>query len=283
MIWAIVGPLVTGLAAVPLSACLLTRGTWQIRRPRRALAAWALTGALGLVVTIVAVLVASALSLSLSTSSAGAPIEGLALTLIAWAGLGGLGIAGSLTQLRRVDLGEEDDDRPSITELLSRRRTDSWQMGTITVVEIEDPRYVAVAIPGTPSTIFVSRAVQHALPPSYLSAVLAHEAAHLRQHHTLLRRLGAWHTACLPKRSGLRRELASRITLLTELAADDAAASKVGPAHLRAALAALNRLTPSRELGVRAARVSALHPQHCAPDALPSSRTPSGHLRPEHR
>ena len=156
-------------------------------------------------------------------------------------------------------------------------------MGTITVVEIEDPRYVAVAIPGTPSTIFVSRAVQHALPPSYLSAVLAHEAAHLRQHHTLLRRLGAWHTACLPKRSGLRRELASRITLLTELAADDAAASKVGPAHLRAALAALNRLTPSRELGVRAARVSALHPQHCAPDALPSSRTPSGHLRPEHR
>lgn len=117
MIWAIVGPLVTGLAAVPLSACLLTRGTWQIRRPRRALAAWALTGALGLVVTIVAVLVASALSLS--TSSAGAPIEGLALTLIAWAGLGGLGIAGSLTQLRRVDLGEEDDDRPSITELLS--------------------------------------------------------------------------------------------------------------------------------------------------------------------
>ena len=111
---------------------------------------------------------------------------------------------GVLTQLRRVDLGEEDDDRPSITELLSRRRTDSWQMGTITVVEIEDPRYVGVAIPGTPSTIFVSRAVQHALPPSYLSAFLAHEAAHLRQHHTLLRRLGAWHTACLPKRSGLR-------------------------------------------------------------------------------
>lgn len=281
MIGAIVGTLVAGLAAVPLSACLLTRGGWQVRRPRRALMAWALAGALGLVVTIVAVLVAAALSLS--TSSAGAPIEGLALTLIAWAGLGGLGIAGSLTQLGRVDLGEDDDERPSITELLSRRRTGSWQMGAIAVVEIEDPRYVAVAIPGTPSTIFVSRAVRHALPPSYLSAVLAHEAAHLRQRHALLRRLGAWHTACLPKRSRLRRDLASRITLLTELAADDAAASKVGPAHLREALAALNRLTPSRELGVRAARVSALHPQHCAPDALPSSRTPSGHLRPEHR
>ncbi|MGP5597343.1 hypothetical protein, partial [Brachybacterium alimentarium] len=86
--------------------------------------------------TIVAVLVAAALSLS--TSSAGAPIEGLALTLIAWAGLGGLGIAGSLTQLGRVDLGEDDDERPSITELLSRRRTGSWQMGAIAVVEIED-------------------------------------------------------------------------------------------------------------------------------------------------
>lgn len=281
MIWAIVGTLVAGLVAGPLSACLLTRGGWQVRRPRRALMAWALAGALGLVVTIVAVLVAAALSLS--TSSAGAPIEGLALTLIAWAGLGGLGIAGSLAQPGRVDLGEEDGERPSIIELLSRRRTDSWQMGAITVVEIEDPRYVAVAVPGARPSIFVSRAVRHALPPSYLSAVLAHEAAHLRQHHTLLRRLGAWHAACLPKRSGLRRELASRITLLTELAADDAAASKVGPAHLREALAALNHLAPSRELGVRAARVSALHPQGCAPEALPSSRTLSRQLRPEHR
>ncbi|MGP9695874.1 hypothetical protein ACT3TZ_14830 [Brachybacterium sp. AOP25-B2-12] len=281
MIGAIVGLMVAGLAAVPLSACLLTRGGWQIRRPRRALMVWALAGALGLVVTIVAVLVAAALSLS--TSSAGAPIKGLALTLIAWAGLGGLGIAGSLAQLGRVDLGEDDGERPSITELLARRRTDSWQMGAITVVEIEDPRYVAVAIPGTPSTIFVSRAVRHALPPSYLSAVLAHEAAHLNQRHALLRRLGDWHTACLPKRSRLRREISSRITLLTELAADDAAASKVGPAHMRDALAALNHISPSRELGVRAARVSALHSQRCAPEALPSSRTLSRQLRPGHR
>lgn len=281
MIWAVLGPLLAGLAAGPLSAWLLARGRWQISRPRRALVVWALAGALGLVVTIVAVLVAAALSLS--TSSAGAPIEGLALTLIAWAGLGGLGVAGSLAQLGRVDLSEDDDERPSITELLSRRRTDSWQMGAITIVEIEDPRYVAVAVPGTPSTIFVSRAVRQALPPSYLSAVLAHEAAHLRQRHALLRRLGAWHTACLPKRSRLRRDLTSRITLLTELAADDAAASKVGPAHLREALAALNRLAPSRELGVRAARVSVLHPQHCAPEALPSPGTLSPQLHPEHR
>lgn len=282
MVWAVAAPLLVGLLSGPLSAWLLTRGGWQIRHPRRALIAWALVGASGLVVTIASVLVASALSLS--TSSASAPVEGLALTLIAWAGLGGLGIAASLSPLSAGDPGDQDDDQPSVAELLSRRRTDSWQMGAVTVVEIADPRFVAVAIPGARPSIFVSRAVRHALPPSYLSAVLAHEAAHLNQHHTLLRRLGAWHTACLPKRSRLRRDLAARITLLTEPAADDAAASHVGPAHLQDALAALNRLTPSRELGVRAARIRALH--STAPltrEGLPSSRTARPQLRPEHR
>lgn len=282
MMWAVVALLLLGLVVGPSSARLLTRGRWQIAHPGRALLVWMLLGAAGLVVTVASVLVAAVLSLS--AGSVDGPVESLALTLIAWAGLGGLGVAGSLAQLGRGDLGDEDDGQPRVAELLSRRRTDSWQMGAVTVVEVDDPRVVAVAVPGGTPTIFVSRAIRHALPASHLSAVLAHEAAHLSRHHALVRGLGAWHAACLPKRSRLRRELATRITLLTELAADDVAASRVGPAHLEEALIALHELAPSRELGVRAARVRALHSiPHPAPGASPSFRTRSGTLRAEQR
>lgn len=281
MIWAVVGLLLVGLAAGPFSAGVLTRGRWQVVHPRRALMAWLLVGALGISLAVAATMIAA--TLSLSASSAGTPVEGMALTLIAWMGLGGLGIVGSLAQLGRSDLGDESDEQLSISELLSRRRTDSWQMGAVTVVEIEDHRVVAMAVTGTTPAIFVSRTIRHALPTSHLSAVLAHEAAHLSQHHALVRRLGAWHAACLPKRSQLRRDFASRITLLTELAADDAAAAQVGPAHLHSALTALHNLTASRELEVRAARVRALH--RTTPLASADSLSPhgtSGQLRTEH-
>lgn len=280
MVWVVVGLLLVGLVAGPLSAGLLTQGRWQVVYPRRALVAWFLVGALGVSLAVVATVIAA--TLSLSVSSAGTPVEGLALTLIAWMGLAGLGIVGSLAQLGPSDLGGEGDEQLSISGLLSRRRTDSWQMGSVTVVEIEDRRVVAMAVSGATPAIFVSRAVRHALPASYLFAVLAHEAAHLSQHHALVRSLGAWHAACLPKRSRLRRELASRITLLTELAADDAAASQVGPAHLCSALTALYNLTPLRELEVRAARMRALH--RTAPLASTDSSSPhgvSGQLRAE--
>ena len=263
MIWAVGALLTAGVAAGPSSALLLARGRWQIIHPRRALTLWGLLGALGVLCATASVLLAAALSLSAGSAGAAdqaaAPGWTLALTLFAWAGLGGLGIAGSLAVQGRGDLGDENGEWPTAAELLSRRRTDSWRMGTITVVEIDDPRLVAASAPDPASTIFVSRGVRRALPASQLEAVLAHEAAHLHQRHAAVRYLGAWHSACLPKRSRLRRRLASRVMLLTELAADDHASAVVGPGPLHGALCALRRFSSSRELGVRAARVRALH------------------------
>src|SRR5699024_5691400 len=150
-------------------------------------------------------------------------------TLFAWAGLGGLGIAGSLAVQGRGDLGDENGEQPTAAELLSRRRTDSWRMGTVTLVEIDDPPLVAAAPPPPAAPALVTRGVRRAMHASQLEAVLAHEAAHLHQRHAAVRYLGAWHSACLPKRSRLRRRLASRVMLLTELAADDHASAVVGP------------------------------------------------------
>src|SRR5699024_1759956 len=257
MLLLVVALLLIGLASGPSSAALLTRGRWQVHRPRRAIALWGALGALGLLCTLVAVLLAAALSLTISPT--GPAVQSLTLTSIAWLGLGGLGIAASLLQLRRSVPGEDEvDASSSLGALLSRRRTGTWQHGASTVFEIDDPRMLAVAVPGRPGTIFVSRSLRRALPAPHLTAVLAHEQAHLGQHHLLLRQLGAWHCACLPKRSRLRRDLAARLTLLTDLAADDVAAARIGPAVLHRALTGLHEHAPPRELAVRAARVHAL-------------------------
>ena len=257
MIWVVIGLLLTGLATGLLAAWIPTRGHWQIVHPRRALLLWAVAGILGLLLTATSVLYAAVHSLHVHP--AGAVAESMTLTLVAWMGLGGLGVAGSLALLGRGDLGDEDGERPGIAELLSRRRTTSWQSGRITIVQIDDPRLIAVASASSSPTIFVSSTARNTLAPSHLAAIIAHEAAHLHQRHALARHLGAWRCACLPKRSRLRRDLTNRILLLTELAADDSAASRVGPAHLLDALSSLHALAPSRELAVRAARVRSVH------------------------
>lgn len=257
MIWTVIALLLPGLAIGPTAAVALTRGHWQIIHPRRALLLWGLAGTLGLLLTVASVLYAAAHSLHVHPGDSLS--ESMALAVVAWMGLGGLGIAGSLSLLGRGTLDEEDGDQPGIVELLSRRRTDTWQSGRFTIVVVDDSRLVAVASASNPPTIFISSAARDSLPASHLSAVIAHEAAHLREHHALLRHLGAWHSACFPKRSRLRSDLTARIMLLTELAADDIAASRTGPAQLINALSALHALTPSRELAVRAARVRSMH------------------------
>ena len=97
MIWAVGTLLTAGVAAGPSSALLLARGRWQIIHPRRALALWGLVGALVVLSAAASVLLAAALSLSAGAAGpALAPGWIVTLTLFAWAGLGGLGIAGSL-------------------------------------------------------------------------------------------------------------------------------------------------------------------------------------------
>lgn len=268
----VIGLLLVGMICGPLSAVALVRGTWQILHPRRALLLWTVLGAAGLGCTITSVLAAA--FLSLTAGVAGPPAQGIALTLIAWMGLGGLGIAGSLAQLG-TDEADGPDGNPSLARLLSQRRIGSWQLDATTVVEIDDPRLVAVAAAGSTPTIFVSRTARRTLSPAHLTAILAHESAHLSGHHALVRQLGAWHSACLPKRSGLRRDLSRRLSLLTELAADDVAATAVGPAQLHAALVTLRTVAPSRELGVRAARLQALHGDGCATPTAPAPHRPS--------
>jgi Zn-dependent protease with chaperone function len=107
------------------------------------------------------------------------------------------------------------------------------------VLVLDHPVPVAYSLPARRRAIVVSTGAQESLTPAELGAVLAHERAHLRQrHHALLLMLDLVH-ALLPWLPTVRRAK-SRLPLLLEMAADDAAASVCGRRTLVDALCRLS-------------------------------------------
>jgi Zn-dependent protease with chaperone function len=259
--------LLAGLVCAPASAALLSVGRWQVRRPRMALALWIGVGALGLVMAGGAVVLA--IALSILEGSADGAVKALVLTLVAWIGLGGTGIVlslGLLTGERRPRPEPSFVQASSAARAVSvvpasvapwARRRVPWAADGVALLGVDDPGMIARAVPGRHAEIVVSEQARRGLTPSQLDAIVAHEYAHLTGYHGALREIGAWQASCLPKNSGLRRRLCTRLDLVTELAADDGAARVVGADRLRSALHAADVLHPSAELRVRAARLAA--------------------------
>ncbi|MBS1860812.1 MAG: M56 family metallopeptidase [Actinobacteria bacterium] len=132
------------------------------------------------------------------------------------------------------------------------------------LVVVDDPAAGAVAIPGRPGTIAVSRTLLAALSPFERRVVLAHERAHLAAGHHWHRTVVAIAAAANP----LLRPLIGAVSLATERWADERAAAEVGDRRGAArALARVALLTggtgstsPELAIGGRpvVARVSAL-------------------------
>jgi Zn-dependent protease with chaperone function len=100
---------------------------------------------------------------------------------------------------------------------------------------LASPAPMAYCLPGWRPRLVVTSGALATLPGPALSAVLAHERAHLRQRHDLLiLPFVAWHAA-LPFLPGAGTARAS-VALLIEVLADDAARAAVGPAPLAHAL-----------------------------------------------
>jgi len=102
----------------------------------------------------------------------------------------------------------------------------------------------AYSIASRPPTVVVTSAALRALDATQLAAVLAHEQAHLRARHQLLRAL-----ARIARRAApfvpLCRHADEQVATLVELHADDVATRVSGTAPLAAALAILATATPS--------------------------------------
>ncbi len=109
------------------------------------------------------------------------------------------------------------------------------------LVEHDQPASYCVAGPH-PTVVLTTGAVQ-ALHPAELTAVLAHERAHLAYHHHRLlavARIGHQVLPFLP----IMREAATQIALLVEMHADDVAARTTGTRSLAAALVVLAASAP---------------------------------------
>jgi Zn-dependent protease with chaperone function len=109
------------------------------------------------------------------------------------------------------------------------------------VLDAREP--VAYCLPGRPATIVLTTGALAVLGPEQLSAVLAHEQAHLAGRHHLLtvlsRALGGLFPA-VPLFTAGPREVAR----LAEMCADDAAARRVGRSPLVTALLAMGTGVP---------------------------------------
>jgi Zn-dependent protease with chaperone function len=105
-------------------------------------------------------------------------------------------------------------------------------------VVVDVPDRLVYAVAGRPHTIVVSRATLDALDSAQLSAVLAHERAHLAGRHHLLLSVTRALATSMP-RIRLLTAGSTEIARLVEMCADDASARRHGSRALLGALLAL--------------------------------------------
>ncbi|WP_449276661.1 M56 family metallopeptidase [Leucobacter sp. GX24907] len=229
---------------------LLTVGRWQLLHPRTALTAWFGAFFLGLLLILGglagSVLGAVAASESVSTR------ESVFLTVAGWLGLGVFGAIVALVSVSVEPLVELSKQRTAALAPIASARE---QHGRFALVRFHSSEPVAFTVPGRRPEIFLSSAVEQLLTPAQLRAVIAHEYAHLRQHHGWALRIAHINTMCL---AGLwpGRAFQPAITLLVELAADDAAARQTGAANLANALTVLGNASSDQSMHLRAARLT---------------------------
>lgn len=226
------------------SPAVLALRPWQLRHPRTALTIWYASVAAGTLFALGAV--ACTVICACTASGHATAREHAAIHLAAWLLLGAVGaIVGFVitTATSRSSQGFRRD------LALSREEGEEF-----TLVRFEDKVPHAYSVPSSPPEIFFSTALRDSLSRAEFTAVIAHEYAHLWQRHDIAVRIAELNAVCLPflpAGRGLRR--ATR--LLIELAADDAAARQVGPAHVASALTRLAEHTGEIAMAIRAERL----------------------------
>lgn len=195
----------------------LARAAWPTRRPAAALALWqviGLGGGLALLGTFAAL---------------------AAVPSVRWVGVGAfvatlLWLVGVLiTSTVRVVLARRRHRH--LLDLLAER-----DRAGVTV--LAHPAPAAYSVPGWRSRIVVSQGVLDRLAADEVAAVIAHERAHLRQHHDLVvQPFVAWRRSfpfLTPAAAAART-----VEQLVEFLADDAARARTGAAALDGALATM--------------------------------------------
>lgn len=195
------------------------------KRPGFVLYAWFISlsiAAFSLLAALIG-LVARALSQHVEESYYARIIVPILENIFGWIALAVLGIlifrfVAALSELQsaRRTLNEQFAlliPRNNITELYGHR-----------VMTFDSTEMVLMAVPSS-QCIMVSSHVMTSLSPDLLQAALAHEQAHLDQHHGVIRAAGVLAMAVAPGFSASER-MAQATRITTELLADDAAAQR---------------------------------------------------------
>jgi Zn-dependent protease with chaperone function len=229
-----------------LGSRLLGKARWTARAPLLAIvtylaAGWSAVTALGLAGLTLAVR-ATALSGDLSHligacvlrlretygTPGGAVVAGLGLTLAG--AVAARTVLTALTHLRAA--GQQTQLHAETARLVGRPDP------SLDAVLVEHSEPVAYCVAGRHPTVILSTGALQALEPAQLSAVLAHERAHLAgRHHRLMAaaRIGRMVLPFLP----LMRDADVQVARLVELHADDAAVRTSDPCSLATALVVL--------------------------------------------
>ena len=154
------------------------------------------------------------------TSSIFVPIL---INIIGWVAVGVLGILAFRFVAAMGDLRSARNDMAERVALVVPSTGLSSINGHLVAI-VESTQPILMAVPG-PDYILLSTQLRDSLDPELLNAALAHEQAHLDQHHSTIRAAGALAMAVAPGFSASER-MAQATRITTELLADDAAASK---------------------------------------------------------
>jgi len=127
--------------------------------------------------------------------------------------------------------------------------------GRARTVMLDDPRPAAYCVAGRPAAIVVTSGALAVLDPPQLSAVLAHESAHLAHGHHVLATVTRGLAAAFPGIPLFTRG-AAEVARLTEMAADDTAARASGRPALVTALIAIATGAAVSSTGVSSTGVS---------------------------
>ena len=218
---------------------LLARQVRFRRAPRAALVAWQ---AVSLGGVLAAVFVAPAVVLVLADGDglARRPWLVAVATVVSGAVLVRLLVSGHLVGTR---VREARTRHRELVDIVAEHEREGLRV-------LQHPTPTAYCIPGRASRVVLSQGVLDTLPGPELTAVMAHEKAHLRARHDLLLEFFTVLHESVPSALRSRRAL-SEVRLLVEALADRAAVRETGElATARALVAIVESRSPDAALGV---------------------------------
>lgn len=225
----VVGAVLIALALVVVVVAprVLTRSAWTIDRPRTALASWSVAVVLGVAgfVAGIACVVLADRAASDPFDLGGSPTHGLNL------GVAVLAVIAFVVAVRVRPGAEHQAVRDAMRSGAAPHREID---GTLVAV-VEAEHALACAVPGRAGGVLVSTGLTDRLRTDELEAVVAHERAHLSQHHQLVVGIAESIERAVPWVPGARA-MARSTRVLVEFAADDAAARRMGRDAVRRAV-----------------------------------------------